>query len=280
MRLFPKHQRGFTLIEMVMVIIVLGIIGSMVAVFMQAPVNAYFDTARRAALTDVADTAMRRMTRDLRQALPNSIRTSGTNCIEYIPTKTGGRYRADVDASGLGDILNFAAADTSFDMLGGNSVLTDQAIAANDVVVIYNLGIAGASAYAGDNTSVVSSVGAGSLPNETKINFASKLFPLASGSNRFHIVPSTETIVSYICSGNTLYRNVNYAYSSSCPAPVAGTTPALARNATACNFVYSGSDLTRNALVQISLQLSSAAPVTATTESVNVYFEVNVNNTP
>lgn len=270
------RQRGFTLVEMIMVIVILGVIGSMVAVFMKQPIDAYFDTARRAALTDVADTAVRRMARDIRKALPNSLRQSispnpaNTQCIEFIPTRTGGRYRADVDASGSGDMLNFAAADTSFDMLGANSTLADQAIAAGDLVAVYNLGIPGADAYAGVNTSTVTAVGAGSLANETKISIASKLFPLASGSNRFHVIPGGEKIVSYVCSGGKLYRNANYAYTSSCPA----TGGDLLANNVTCSFVYNGSDLQRNAMVQIKINLTSSG------ETVSLYHEAHVNNTP
>jgi MSHA biogenesis protein MshO len=270
------QQRGFTLIELIMVIVILGVVGSMVAVFMRAPVDAYFDTARRAALSDVADTAVRRMARDIRKALPNSLRQSispnpaNSQCIEFIPTKTGGRYRADVNAAGNGDILNFAAVDASFDMLGANSALTDQQIVAGDVIAVYNLGITGADAYAGDNTSAVTSVGVGTLANETKINISGKKFPLASGSSRFHVIPGTEKIVSYVCSGGNLYRNSNYAYANSCPA--AGGN--LLASGVTCNFVYNGSDLQRNAMVQIMLDLTSNG------ETVSLYHQVNVNNTP
>lgn len=268
----PIRQRGFTLIELVMVIIILGVVGSMVAVFMRAPIDAYFDTARRAALTDVADTALRRMARDIHKALPNSIRNPSTNCIEFIPTRTGARYRAQDSAAG--NSLDFSLADSGFNMLGRNSDLpADQRIRANDRIAIYNLGIAGADAYAADNTAVVSNVVDGT---ETAINLtAGKKFPLASPNNRFHVIPTEETIVSYVCSGNTLYRNTNYAYSPSCPAPTAGTTPVLANQVGACAFVYSGSDLQRNALVQMTIQLTNQAG-----ESVNLYHEVHVNNTP
>jgi MSHA biogenesis protein MshO len=97
-------------------------------------------------------------------------------------------------------------------------------------------------------------------------------FPLASGSNRFHVIPGDEKIVSYICSGGMLYRNANYAYSPSCPAPTAGTTPLIASEAT-CNFVYSTADV-RNGLVQMSMTFSKSG------EAVSIYNEVHVNNTP
>jgi len=269
-------QGGFTLVEAVLVILVTGIVGAMVAVFMKSPVDAYFDTARRAGLADEADTAVRRITRDIRKALPNSVRQASNQCIEFIPTKTGGRYRAETNAAGLGDVLDFTATDTSFDMLGANPTAADQAIVANDIVAVYNLGIAGADAYAGDNTAAVSAApGAGDLAGETKIPLgAGKQFPLESGSNRFHVIPGDETIVSYVCSGGALYRNTNYAYSSECPAPVPGTTPVLAGNVASCSFDYTGSDLRRNALVRISLALGDSE------ESVALYHEVHVNNTP
>ena len=71
------RARGFSLTEAVMVIAITGILAGMVAVFIQKPVQGFFDTARRAALVDTADTALRRISRDLRAALPNSVRVSG-----------------------------------------------------------------------------------------------------------------------------------------------------------------------------------------------------------
>ncbi|NDP40914.1 MAG: type II secretion system protein [Rhodoferax sp.] len=266
------HQRGFTLVELIMVIVIMGVIGATVAVFMKSPIDAYFDTARRSGIADVADTTVRRMARDIRKALPNSIRLSGTSCIEFIPTRTGGRYRAQDIAAGDETSLKFDAADLSFNMLGLNSALpTDQQIRPNDVVAVYNLGIAGSDTYAGDNTAVISSVVDGT---ETIVNMLSNTtkFPLASGSNRFHVIPGDEKIVSYLCSGGKLYRNANYAYSPSCPAPTVGTTPLIANEAT-CNFSYSAADI-RNGLVQLQLTFTNSG------ETVSIYHEVHVNNTP
>lgn len=215
-----RHSRlaGFTLIEMVMVIIILGVIGAMVAVFMKKPVDAYFDAGRRATLTDVADTAVRRIGRDVRRALPNSLRLPGADqCIEFIPTKTGGRYRAlpDIDpgAPAPPGELSFSAVDTSFNMLGDNDNPTlpvDQRIVVGDVIAIYNLGIPGADAYNLDNTDTVSAVpvtlpsrvvGADTLAIETQITTTGRVtpYPLASPNNRFHVIPATEQVVSYVC---------------------------------------------------------------------------------
>ena len=275
MRQAPRPH-GFTLTELVMVIVVMGVIGATLAAFMRKPVDAYFDTARRAALTDVADTAVRRISRDIGGALPNSIRNPSSSCIEFIPTRTGGRYRAEPDALVAGNqanaILDFAAADTSFNMLANNSLLPpDQRVRANDVVVVYNLGIAGADAYAGDNTAVVSAVTSGA---ESTITMAAKQFPLASPVGRFHVVPGDEKIVSFVCNAGRLLRSSNHAYNNSCPTSGA-TVAVLAQGVASCSFVYNTSDLQRNGLVQMTMALTDSSG-----ESVSLYHEVHVGNTP
>jgi len=276
-----SREHGFTLIEMLMVIVIIGVIGTMVAVFMRAPVDAYFASARRAALSDTADTAMRRMARDLRKALPNSVRNPGSQCIEFIPTKTGGRYRAGADSAGAGDFLDFSAADTSFNMLGLNSTLpADQQITVTDVIGVYNLGIPGSDAYTGINTATVTSVvsGTGTFANETNIGIASRQFPLPSGGNRFHVIPGNEKIVSFVCTNGNLYRNANYVYPASIADPAACPTTGgavLAKNAT-CTFVYNGSDLQRNGLIQMTLTVSDPA----SGEAMRLYHEIHVDNSP
>jgi len=51
---------------------------------MRDPVRAYVDSARRGELSDVADTALRRMARDIRTALPNSLRVSTSGSTFYL----------------------------------------------------------------------------------------------------------------------------------------------------------------------------------------------------
>lgn len=276
-----KLQRGFTLIELVMVIIILGVVGSMVAVFMRAPIDAYFDTARRAALTDVADTTLRRMARDIQRALPNSIRTNAAaSCIEFIPTRTGGRYRVQDIVPGDNSRLDFAVLDTRFNMLGANAALpANEQVQPGDLIAVYNLGIAPADAYAGTNTAVVT--GVADVAGEAQIAINPRRFPFQSPNFRFHVIPFQETVVSYNCSGGTLFRDTNYGYAlaPACPAgaPALGARSIMANNVAACNFVYNNDvDLQRNALVQMTLQLSNAN----NTEAVNLYHEVHVNNTP
>src|SRR3989442_14221014 len=100
-----RSDRGVTLIEMVIVISITAIIAGAVSVFISRPVEGYADAARRAEMSDIADTALRRITRDLRTALSNSIRiTNAGNVryIEYLQTSGGGGYCSDVDLGGGG----------------------------------------------------------------------------------------------------------------------------------------------------------------------------------
>lgn len=279
----PSHtrQRGFTLVELIMVIVIMGVIGGMVSVFMRSPIDAYFATGRRAGLADAADSTLRRMSRDIRKALPNSIAVTGTQCVDFIPTKTGGRYRADDSAAGL----NFAAADTDFNMLGANPTEADQIIKTGDVVVVYNLGISGADAYAGNNTAQISNVATavGSNPVETAITIASKQFPLPSPGNRFHVVSGTERVVSYACTPQrTLVRAVNTAsFAKNCQAggviTASGTVllSVLAQNvdSNVCSFVYDG-NAQRDGLLRLTLQM------TDTGETVSLQHQIHVDNTP
>ena len=294
------HQRGFTFVELIMVIVIMGVIGGIAAVFIRRPIDSYLDSARRAALTDVADTTTRRMARDIRKALPNSLRvpvavatSTASACVEFIPTKTGGRYRVNDLAGAVGSSLNFSAVDGAFNMLGVIANLpAEQRIAVGDVISVYNLGIEGADAYNLDNLSAVIAPAPAAAPlpavAEAAINITSFRFPFASDNNRFHVLPANEQVVSYVCTNvgtnaagtgtGTLLRwgrtmPTAYAQPATCPVPPPGT-PTIARNVSACSFNYNGSDLQRNAVVQMSIRL------TENNEPVSLYHEVHVDNTP
>jgi MSHA biogenesis protein MshO len=278
----PSCSSGLTLVELIVGIVVLGILLALTSMFVRNQVESYMDVVRRAELVDVADGALRRMARDLQAALPNSPRVPGANCIEYIPTKAGGRYRAEPDGGGNGDPLDFSAADASFAIYGTNPGIAD-----DDWIAVYNLGIPGADAYAGDNIARVAGAPVWNAPRqETEVAIESRLFPLASASHRFHVIPAGEPTVSYVCVGagtsaagdgqGTLFRRVGslpYPATGSCPA-VAGGTPVLATNVARCSFAYTPGSLQRMGLVDIELEIARAG------ERIVLRRQVNVTNTP
>ena len=253
-----------------MVIVITGILASIVAVFIQKPVQGFFDTARRAALVDAADTALRRISRDLHEALPNSIRLNGNTALEFLHVRSAGRYREQIAPPPAlpGDPLDFTTADTSFDVLGpAVSVQT------GDSVVVYNLGIAGANAYSGATLATdvrrVYSGANGTLSNLT-ITSANK-FPFASPAKRFQVV---DTPVSYICSGTQMRRYSGYLIASTQPVPPAVTGALIADKLSACSFAYATGPSEREALVTLSLALTDSG------ETVSLLYQVHVNNVP
>lgn len=255
----PERSRGFTLVEAIIVIVLTGILAAVVAVFLRAPVQAYLDVARRVELTDIADTALRRIGRDLRLALPNSIRvTAGNTAIEFIPVKSAGRYRAD----GPGNVLDFNAAADTFDVIGPG---VD--IAVNDFMVIFNLGIAPADAYqtvANINRRPATTTGTAL----TTVGFNGGTFPFASPAKRFHIVG---TPVSYVFAGGLLTRYWNYAYGA---LPTTGTSAVLASNVSGCRFTYEAGVTAQNGVLTLELA------ITKDDETANLVQQVHVSNVP
>lgn len=298
MTVVSNFQRGFTLLEAVIVIVVTGIIIAAVALFLRVPFQSYLDTSNRAQLTDTADTALRRIARDLHIALPNSVRvmsSGASTCMEMLPTKAGGRYRAVVSSNpppNQGTILDFTQPISSFDMFGSFSVIPAQIPAANDLIVVYNLGPTspGANAYAQNNTAAIASQNPDpNMPGETLINLMAPpktLFPLASPGNRFQVIGNATltATVSYVCTpgpldalGNatgTLTRVSQYpiAVNQTCPPPGL-TTAVLAENVLQCVINYTPL-VQSNGVAQMNLYLEQSY------NQVSMYHEVEVNNAP
>jgi MSHA biogenesis protein MshO len=264
---FPVH-RGFTLVEMIISIVITGIVVSMVAMFGRGQVDAYIDANNRAQLSDAADTTLRRVARELQAALPNSVRLSG-NFLEFVPIRDAGRYRAELNSTGGGDILNFASStDGTFDVLG-----PPVTIPAGHQLVVYNLGQPGSDVYDGTSRRTVTP---GVGLNNVTFAPAGTQFPLASPQSRFQIV---STPVIYECSVATgqLIRRSGFAYGHAwppVPAALGGVTAVLADNVSFCNFNYVPAILQRNGLVVLRLTL------TLNNESVELLHQVDVQNTP
>lgn len=265
---------GFTLVEMVVVIAIVGILAAGAALFIRNPTQAFIDSENRANLTDRADTAMRRMARDIRNALPNSVRVSSNGAdsfIEFIPVKAAGRYRAAVGSDTLNDNpLDFSLAADTFDVLGPQVT-----IANGDKLVIYNLGpdVPESNAYSGSNIRPLQTTG----PLST-LSFSGGTFPLASPSSRFYVV---STPVTYACdmTNKVLLMYSSYPIQSSQPASIAAlnglaTSRQLATNITSCQISYLSGVLQRSGVVTFYLGL------TQDVANVTLVNQVNVVNSP
>lgn len=294
---------GFTLIEMIVTMTLLAIVAGMVAVFMRAPINAYVDSSRRAQMTDLADTAMRRIARDVRLAVPNSVRVSGT-FLEFVPSTDGGRYRAwPSGPSGTENILDFdttSPLDTSFEILQPVGSGTARVNAANgDFIVIFNTGQAsgsgcasnpGADVFEGCNRRTLSAAVSGDTLSFTA---GAAPFPFRSEAGglsipqpqRFQIVPASGP-VTFACenigtSGNdgtgTLKRYSGYGFNASQVTSGLGTGVPLANYLSECSFTYDQTThaaTSSNGLVILKLKL------TRSDESIGLVHQIHVNNIP
>lgn len=262
-----RAERGFTLIEAVMVITITGIVIAVVSVFIVPTTTAYLASSARAQLGDQADTALRRIARDLALALPNSARVSASGqSMELIPVSGAARY-----ATESGDPLQFGVADTSFAIIGPPLRLS----AANQRLAWYNLGsgVPDADAYTLSNVRTSTSAAG----NATSVAITGAFLPNALQAPPYRVY-AIEQPVSYRCdiSAGTLTRHSGYGFVAVQPDPPSGGTSAvLARNVSACAFSFDAGAVTaRYALVTLKMSLSSKG------ETVSLYQAVHVDNLP
>lgn len=286
-------MRGFTLVELVMVITITGILAATVTVFLKPAIESYLDTRRRADLTDMADTALRRMGKDIRSAVPNSVRSPGDQCFELLPTSSGGKYRAAPDT--VWDVANplnrSAYVDTStttdkVDVLSPLETLPTN----GDWVVIDNQNTN--DAYEGTNRAALT-LGAAphaSVGTKRLIFSTPKQFPVGYDGGRFVVVPDNggTPAVVYVCDsadgtldaqGNgkgKLYR-VTRAFSptiTECPATTGEAV--LATSVKKCTFTYDPNKgaTQQSGFVWMRVELSRSG------ESVALAHGVHVDNVP
>ena len=260
------RERGFTLTEAIIVIVIMGILFAVVAVFIQSPVKGFFDTARRAQLVDIADTALQRISRDVRLALPNSVRlatSGGKNYLEFLLTSGGGRYRAD----GPGTPFIAGSSISSFDVLGPMPTFT-----VGDSIVVFNLfadpTATSANAYVGDNRTLYSSNTA------TTITVAAKTFPFDSPAHRFQVVQYPVTYACDQAAGGVLRRYWSYAIAATQPTPPVTVNQALLASNVSCSFIYVAGASQRNAVLVVSVSLTLGG------ETVSLFKQVHVSNVP
>ena len=291
-----RPEAGFTLFELVLVVAISSIIAGMLNSFIRRPMEAYRDMERRATLVDVAETALRRMARDVRASLPNSLRVSGDKrSLEILHLADGARYREDPgtnpttseDHTNPNDWLSFSG-DTQFNILGRLSHLDPnygQALTAGTRLAIYNTSTnvytdAATSANPGVITPAATTITVTDDVDEDKLTLSSSFeFLLRSPRQKVYVI---ESPVSYICdpTGETITRYGSYNINAIQPtdpgvAPLSTAASALVTNrVAACEFLYDPGTPSRAGLLTIALTLSEAG------EQIRLFQQVHVNNTP
>jgi MSHA biogenesis protein MshO len=247
----------------------------------------YTSQTRRAMLVDAADSALRFIGRDLRAALPNSVRVSASGSVtalELLATADGARYQDSGPLSNPALALDLTAADGAFATTVPFTQVTLPWTSNAYFLSIYNVGVPGADAYQMANVitpaGTTITISAGATANQDLVTL-SPAFQFAFGSpgQRVFLVSGP---VTYLCdtSAATLTRYSSYTIASAQPASAAALTAAgasaalVASNVAGCQFVLSAGTAQRNALATLTLQISQSG------ESVQLLHQVQVVNAP
>ncbi len=277
---------GFTLIELVITMTITVIVASFAATFISTPVLGFTHQVRRAELVDSAESSLRRMGRDIRRALPNSIRTTSSGSItalEILSAVEGVRYRTSPPPGNANARLTFSAADAAFNSIGLFSAITKPFSSTTHYLSIYNVGVAGANAY--ELSNVITPPGtqididAATEAGEDNVQLSPSFqFAYPSPRQRIYLV---DTPVTFLCDTATgeLTRYAGYAIAtnqadrdSDAELLAAGGVPALmSDNLTACTFVFTPGTAQRAGLLSMSLNVGLAGETIFLLQQVHVH---------
>lgn len=301
-----RAGRGFTLVELVVVIAITGLVAAMIAVVILRPVQGYDAQVRRAELVDAAESALRRIARDIRAALPNSVRVDATGrVIEMLNTIDGARYRegpgrvlpAGHDHSPSQYILRFPGADNDgFNIVGFfRNITVPFNSGGNHRLAIYHLGVPNADAYADANAAGGPVVMTNPAVTRFSINndaandehqvlptLGNFHFRWRSPNQRVFIVDGPVTYHCDPAGARNVLRYFGYAIQSAQPtaraaAPLGSVTPALVTTpVTACAFTYQPGTSQRAGVVTLDMTVSDPD----TGEQVRLLHQVHVDNAP
>lgn len=294
----PRRARGVTLIEMVVAIVLVAIVVG-ATLYFALPVRQAADLAIRAELTDAADNALQRMARDLRLALPNSVRRDVSGqFVEFLAVHTAGRYRADgygtgtpVGAtcdgvSGDSDQLAFDIADDCFKPIGLIPATISGASGHRLVLNNYGQNFAGQNAYEAEtsaerNWRAIGATATATAGSNDRVRFtpATDSFkrPLHdSPGRRFFIISGP---VTYACAAGELRRYSGYAIASTQPVSGMGSGNVIAKNVSACAFEYEDAVAPQIGLLTVTLTLSKALSGGGA-ETVRLFHAIHVRNVP
>ena len=284
------RQRGFTLVELIIVMVLVGVIAGILVLQVRPAMQSYLAIRQRANLTSQADAALRRIIADVHAAVPNSLRymaDTQNQCIEFVPTKDGGRFRMapdyGTDPAGTGNVLDRDKSTLKFDTLTG----VDASVVDGDYVFVGNAN--GSDVYDIANSWRIKDTPAPdpSTRGTSTINFYQAVTaPPGYEGGRFVVIPAAERAVTYTCTkpgtdGNgtgtgVIYRVTGYtptvAPPSNCP-----TGPAvLVAKVSDCNILYRENQgaTQQSGYLQLRLGLAEGG------EAARLTMGAHVENTP
>ena len=236
---------GFTLIELVIVIIVLSAIGIATSSYIATGVGIYTDISERDSELSSTRFVMERLRRDILNALPNSLVVSDdTQCLTFTPIIKSSIYGYDFPIYPL----NSTSASIA--------TIEDYSYENGDKAAVYVLSEAELSDSALNTGQVheISSVSSEVITFKTTTSFS-----LSSPSNRLYIIRDTQ---QYCFSGNSIYLTIG------------DESPVLMANDIEGTFDVSQTTLQRNGLAKVRYTLDFGG------QEVPIEQTLHVNNVP
>lgn len=262
---FSKEQ-GFSLFELILVIVVFGILSVGMFSFVGISIEGYVDSRDREALQSQARFAVERLGRELRHAVPNSVaifnpvpgQNAGT-CLIYVPIKYAGIYQTLVEGqSKVQASLSTTLDWTKASVTGENVIFNPLKISDFDLSASTN----SFKIVSADNTGLL-----------TLSKLATAVWPLGNPSKRLYIYNQSVSFCFEFLNGSSkngrLIRRVIDGTSTN------NTGQVLARN------LLSGSQFT---LLEASLAQANLINIDyrfGQNEEVSVYNQqIQVTNVP
>lgn len=256
MRRRPAFSRGFTLVELITVLVLLGISVVGLSTLLGNMSGIYLQSTQREQLLGQSRFVLERLNRELRDAVPNSLRVSNSgswSCLEFVPFSAVVRYRTIAlrpDTLVTMDVVN---QDPAFSAAAGQWLLVYPTSPAD----IYDVS---SQKVQLDSTPLLNDGDGNAATYRLQLSQAFG-FGTASPATRAYLLDSP---VSFCALGNEIRRYEGYGLQSSQPLPGSGLSSGalMARQisndlATRPVFELLPDALTRNSLVQIQLELTS-----------------------
>ncbi len=260
--------KGFTLIEVIVVIVVLSILAALGGSFVAESTQSYQATQTRSRLMNTGRQAIERMTRQMRTSLPYSVRlTNGGACIEFMPIASGGIYRGSPVPAGqpykdyVPDVENGAA--------GSATIIVSPHVIDFDAPQFVSIGAMGASELYGVNPA-----SRATLSSRTGIQLnllGSKIWQRNSVNKRFYLLARPQAF----CVVNNQLRFYAEQDATAGAVDTTSASSLLAENVTAATpFALSGASENRNTLVRFNIAFTHGS------ESIAYNHSVMIRNVP
>jgi MSHA biogenesis protein MshO len=276
MNISSAQQEGFTLVELVTVIVILGVLATSMTSFLRFGTQIYTDATDRDALISTARFVVERLNREVRNALPNSARVvavGSKQCLEFTPIAHSAIYLdipvAPEPESNIGRLAPFASA-----LVTNSSKVAVYALNTSDIY---------------ENTTVIADFDSLSPAierllldddsPEVILTFDTPANPIHfnadSPTNRLYFI---ESPVAYCLEGNDLYRYSGYQNSAIDTKPILNNNNrslmAEYIDTSTSSFSVANATLQRNSLVQTRLAFSKNS------ETIVFNNEIQVPNVP